>query len=123
ASLPVRPAAGQVWAWLREISAAPRRFNGRVRVLFPGWRRMKVVRIRAYRVTLPVKGGRYSWSGGKSVTEVDSTIVRVDADVGLSGWGEVCPLGSFYLPAFAAGARSAIAEIGPHLLGLDPTGF
>lgn len=84
---------------------------------------MKIARIRAYRVNLPVKGGHYSWSGGKSVTAVDSTIVRVDTDAGLSGWGEVCPLGSFYLPAFAAGARAAIAEMGPHLLGLDPTGF
>ncbi|MHB1217806.1 MAG: mandelate racemase/muconate lactonizing enzyme family protein [Alphaproteobacteria bacterium] len=84
---------------------------------------MKITRIRAYGVNLPVKGGRYSWSKGKSVTQVDSTIVRIDADSGMTGWGEVCPLGSFYLPAFAAGARTAIAEMGPHLLGLDPTGL
>ena len=82
---------------------------------------MKITRIRAYGVDLPVKGGRYSWSGGKSVTQVDSTIVRIDTDSGLAGWGEVCPLGSFYLPAFAAGVRAAMAEIGPHLLGRDPT--
>lgn len=84
---------------------------------------MKITRIRAYGVNLPVKGGRYSWSKGKSVTDVDSTIVRVDTDSEMIGWGEVCPLGSFYLPAFATGARAAIAEIGPHLLGLDPTGL
>ncbi|MGE0271778.1 MAG: mandelate racemase/muconate lactonizing enzyme family protein [Alphaproteobacteria bacterium] len=84
---------------------------------------MKITRIRAYGVNLPVKGGRYSWSKGKSVTQVDSTIVRIDTDEGVTGWGEVCPLGSFYLPAFATGARAAIAEMGPHLLGLDPTGL
>src|SRR5204863_473367 len=37
------------------------------------------------------------------------------------GWGEVCPLGPFYLPAYAAGARAGIAELGPHLIGEDPT--
>ncbi len=83
---------------------------------------MKITRIRAYGVNLPVKGGRYSWSKGKSVTQVDSTILRIDTDSGLSGWGEVCPLGSFYLAAFATGARTAIREMGPHLLGLEPAG-
>ena len=39
---------------------------------------------------------------------------------GLTGYGEVCPLGPFYLPAYAAGARAGIAELGPHLLGEDP---
>ena len=36
------------------------------------------------------------------------------------GWGEVCPLGPFYLPAYGPGARTGIAELGPHLLGHDP---
>ncbi len=44
---------------------------------------------------------------GKSVTTFDSTIVRVDTDTGLSGFGEVCPLGPFYLPAYAEGVRGA----------------
>ncbi len=81
---------------------------------------MKITRIRAYGVVLPVAGGRYSWSRGRSVSTTDTTIVRIDTDDGLFGLGEVCPLGSFYLPAFAAGARSAILEMGPHLLGHDP---
>ena len=37
------------------------------------------------------------------------------------GYGEVCPLGPAYLPAYAAGARAGIAELAPHLIGLDPT--
>jgi cis-L-3-hydroxyproline dehydratase len=82
---------------------------------------MKITRIRAYRVELPLREGSYKWSGGKSVTVFDSTIVAVETDGGLVGWGEVCPLGPFYLPAYAAGVRAGLAELGPHLLGEDPT--
>src|SRR6185312_12900286 len=35
-------------------------------------------------------------------------------------YGEVCPLGPFYLPAYAGGVRAGIAELGPHLLGENP---
>src|SRR5213076_2303366 len=82
---------------------------------------MKITRLRAYRVELPLHEGSYKWSGGKSVTVFDSTVVAVETDAGITGYGEVCPLGPFYLPAYAAGARTGIAELGPHLLGEDPT--
>ena len=39
---------------------------------------------------------------------------------GLVGHGEVCPLGPFYLPAYADGVRAGLRELGPHLLGEDP---
>ena len=81
---------------------------------------MKIVRILAYRVELPLRETTYKWSGGKSVTVFDSTIVRVETDTGLVGHGEVCPLGPFYLPAYAEGLRAGIRELGPHLLGADP---
>lgn len=81
---------------------------------------MKISRISAYQVDLPLAEGPYNWSGGNTVTVFDSTLVRVDTDTGLSGYGEVCPLGPAYLPAYAAGARAGIAEIGRSLLGLDP---
>lgn len=82
---------------------------------------MKIRRISAYQVDLPLAEGPYNWSGGNTVAVFDSTIVRIDTDEGLSGYGEVCPLGPAYLPAYAAGARTGIAELGPALLGLDPT--
>jgi L-alanine-DL-glutamate epimerase-like enolase superfamily enzyme len=82
---------------------------------------MKITRIRAHRVELPLHEGSYKWSGGKSVSVFDSTVVAVETDAGLTGHGEVCPLGPFYLPAYATGARTGIAELGPHLLGEDPT--
>ncbi len=82
---------------------------------------MKITRIRAYRVELPLREGSYKWSGGKSVTVFDSTILGIETDTGHVGWGEVCPLGPFYLPAYAAGVRAGLAELGPHILGEDPT--
>src|SRR6476469_6832194 len=82
---------------------------------------MKITRILAYRVELPLHETTYKWSGGKAVTVFDSTIVRVETDARIVGHGEVCPLGPFYLPAYAAGVRAGIAELGPHLIGEDPT--
>jgi len=81
---------------------------------------MKITRISAYQVDLPLREGSYKWSGGKSVNVFDSTIVRVDTDEGLTGYGEVCPLGPFYLPAYGPGVRSGIRELAPHLIGYDP---
>jgi L-alanine-DL-glutamate epimerase-like enolase superfamily enzyme len=80
---------------------------------------MGIKAIRAYQVDLPLFEGTYKWSGGKSVSVFDSTIVEVETDEGVTGWGEVCPLGPFYLPAYAAGVRAGIKELGPHLLGYD----
>src|SRR6185295_10698210 len=65
----------------------------------PG-RNMIITRILAYRVELPLHEGSYKWSGGKSVSVFDSTVVVVETDVGITGYGEVCPLGPFYLPAY-----------------------
>jgi L-alanine-DL-glutamate epimerase-like enolase superfamily enzyme len=81
---------------------------------------MKITRILAYRVELPLQETTYKWSGGKSVSVFDSTIVRVETDAGLAGYGEVCPLGPFYLPAYANGVRAGLRELGPHLIGEDP---
>jgi L-alanine-DL-glutamate epimerase-like enolase superfamily enzyme len=81
---------------------------------------MKIARILAFRVDLPLHEGAYRWSGGKSVSVFDSTIVRVETDSGLVGHGEVCPLGPVYLPAYAEGVRAGLRELAPHLLGQDP---
>lgn len=81
---------------------------------------MTIRRIFAHRVELPLHETTYRWSGGKSVTVFDSTIVGVETDDGRIGYGEVCPLGPFYLPAYAEGVRAGLRELGPHLLGADP---
>jgi cis-L-3-hydroxyproline dehydratase len=81
---------------------------------------MKIQRIRAYRVDLPLHEGSYQWAGGKSVSVFDSTVVEVQTDAGVTGYGEVCPLGPCYLAAYANGVRAGIREMGPHLLGQNP---
>jgi len=73
-----------------------------------------------YQVDLPLVEGRYTWSDGRSVEVFDSTVVELVTDGDLAGYGEVCPLGPFYLPAFGAGARAGIGELARHLIGLDP---
>jgi len=82
---------------------------------------MKITRILAYQVDLPLHEGNYSWSGGKSVDVFDSTVVRIETDEGVVGHGEVCPLGPAYLASYASGARVGIAHIAPDLIGADPT--
>ncbi|MEE4161413.1 MAG: cis-3-hydroxy-L-proline dehydratase [Woeseiaceae bacterium] len=82
---------------------------------------MKIAAIRVYQVDLPLVEGRYSWSEGKYVEVFDSTVVELVTDDGLSGFGEVCPLGPFYLPAFGPGARAGIGELASSLIGQDPT--
>lgn len=81
---------------------------------------MKISRVSAYRVELPLREGSYKWSGGKAVTVFDSTVVRVETDAGIVGHGEVCPLGPAYLPAYASGVRAGLVELAPSLLGEDP---
>jgi L-alanine-DL-glutamate epimerase-like enolase superfamily enzyme len=81
---------------------------------------MKITAIRAYQVDLPLKEGRYSWSNGNFVEVFDSTVVAVETDAGVTGYGECCPLGSAYLPAYALGVRSGLAELAPKVIGLDP---
>src|SRR6185436_6023942 len=81
---------------------------------------MKISAVRAYQIDLPLHEGSYKWSGGNSVSVFDSTVIQIETDAGIVGHGEDCPLGPFYLPAYAKGVRAGIAELGPHLLGEDP---
>jgi cis-L-3-hydroxyproline dehydratase len=82
---------------------------------------MRISGIQAYRVELPLHEGAYKWSGGNEVRVFDSTVVAIETDQGITGYGEICPLGPAYLPAYAAGARTGIGELAPNLIGLNPT--
>tara|TARA_B100000902_G_scaffold125021_2_gene124785 strand:- start:4311 stop:5507 length:1197 start_codon:yes stop_codon:yes gene_type:complete len=81
---------------------------------------MKISKISVYQVDLPLHEGVYNWSGGKSVQVFDSTIVKIETDEGITGHGEVCPLGPVYLPAYAEGARAGIQILAQSLIGEDP---
>jgi len=82
---------------------------------------LRITGIEAFQIDLPLHEGSYNWSGGNSVDVFDSTVVAVRTDSGITGYGEVCPLGPAYLPAYAEGARAGIARLAPQLIGADPT--
>ena len=82
---------------------------------------MKITAIKVWQVDLPLREGRYNWSGGNFMEVFDSTVVAVETDAGITGYAECCPLGSAYLPSYAKGVRAGIDEIGPKLIGHDPT--
>ncbi|MBX2839478.1 MAG: mandelate racemase/muconate lactonizing enzyme family protein [Gammaproteobacteria bacterium] len=82
---------------------------------------MKLTSVAVYQVNLPFDGGVYQLSGGREWTGMDSTIVKLETDQGVVGWGETCPFGANYLQAFAEGARQGIAELAPSILGRDPS--
>jgi len=82
---------------------------------------MKITAIKAFQVDLPLREGRYNWSGGNFMEVFDSTVVAVETDEDVTGYAECCPLGSAYLPSYAKGVRAGLAEIGPSLIGHDPT--
>ncbi|MFT3691319.1 hypothetical protein [Paenirhodobacter sp.] len=80
---------------------------------------LAIEKIDVYQVNFPYSGGVYTLSGGWEYRSFDTTIVRITADNGIAGSGESTPFGSTYIALHAFGVRAGIAEIAPHLLGLD----
>ena len=81
---------------------------------------MKITRLSLYRVPL-TSHVPYLMAAGKSCDTVDTMVLRLDSDEGLTGWGEVCPI-PHYLPAYAGGVRPVLEELAPVLLSADPVG-
>ncbi len=81
---------------------------------------MRITAIRAHAVDLFLAEGSYSWNT-QSFPSFDSTIVEIQTDEGLTGYGEICPLGPGYMPSFAEGARAGMEVLARALIGLDPT--
>lgn len=81
---------------------------------------MKITGITVYQADLPLREGTYKWAGEKSLSVFDTTIVQLDTDEGITGWGETCPLGPAYLPSYAEGVRTGIRELAPRLVGQNP---
>ncbi len=80
---------------------------------------MKITKLSVYQTTYGVPG-TYKLSGGRVFTSMDSTVIRLDTDTGLTGWGEACLFGPTYGAAFGDGIRAAMVELAPAVLGLDP---
>lgn len=58
----------------------------------------------------------YAWAGGR-LTGATTLILRMETEDGIIGWGESCPLGSTYAPAFAQGGVAAVQCFAPALIG------
>ncbi len=81
---------------------------------------MKISRISVYHVDLPLEHP-YWLSGGRLRFDVlDATLVKIETDGGLVGWGEGTPWGHTYVPAHGPGIRAGIETMARFILGLDP---
>lgn len=80
---------------------------------------MKITEIHIFAHDLPVKSGPYRMASTE-VWALDTTIAKIVTDTGLVGWGETCPVGPVYQPHHAGGARAALMEMAPGLIGSDP---
>ena len=83
-------------------------------------RPIKITSLSVFAQWQPFVDGPYTCSGNRSADGFDSTIVKIETDAGLVGWGEMAPLGAFYDPSFVGGARAGAALLAPLLIGLDP---
>ena len=81
---------------------------------------MKIQTITLWKVPL-TSHETYYMADGKYCDTVDTIVLRLDTDDGLSGWGEVCPI-PHYLSAYSNGVKPAIEELAEVLLGADPIG-
>ena len=81
---------------------------------------MKIARISLWHVPL-TSHTAYHMAAGKSCETVETAVISVETDTGLTGWGEVCPI-PHYLPAYARGVAPALTELAPVLIGGDPLG-
>ena len=80
---------------------------------------MKIVRASIYSVDLPTKGGSYHLTSGFSEPGNQSIIVQLDTDEGISGFGEVCPIGTHYGRGWGGAAASGVPLLAKMILGED----
>jgi len=81
---------------------------------------MKITKLTVYHIDLPLEHP-YWLSGGRLKFELlDATLVKMETDEGLVGWGEGTPWGHTYVPAHGPGIRAGIETMAQFVLGLDP---
>ena len=81
---------------------------------------MKLTKLRLWYAPLTSLEAYYM-ADGKTCDTVETVIIALETDSGLTGWGEVCPI-PHYLPAYARGVAPALQELAPVLIGADPLG-
>lgn len=81
---------------------------------------VRIIELACYSVDIPPKDGTYAMSHGRVLHAFPSTVVKVTAEDGTSGFGEACTLGGNYVDGFAASARATIKELSSWVLSCDP---
>ncbi|MEM9426448.1 MAG: enolase C-terminal domain-like protein [Pseudomonadota bacterium] len=81
---------------------------------------MRITRITVYQVDLPLEHPYWLNAGRLKFEVLDATLVKIDTDEGIVGWGEGTPWGHTYVPAHGPGIRAGIETMAPFVLGLDP---
>ncbi|MEM7242107.1 MAG: mandelate racemase/muconate lactonizing enzyme family protein [Pseudomonadota bacterium] len=81
---------------------------------------MKITKLSLYQLGL-TSHETYYMAEGKTCDTVTTSVLKIDTDEGVTGWGEVCPI-PHYLPAFAGGVESVVRELSNVLIGADPVG-
>ena len=77
-------------------------------------------RVSIHAVTLHHAAGPFAMSGGRVSTEQDSTVVRLETDDGLVGYGESCVISPDYAPGYAGSTRAILGLLARAVLGQDP---
>ena len=78
---------------------------------------MNIIRMTLWQVPL-TSHLAYNMADGKVCDTVLTNVLRLEADNGLAGWGEVCPI-PHYLDAYAGGVAPALQELAPVILSGD----
>ena len=78
---------------------------------------MNITRLTLWQVPL-TSHLAYNMADGKICDTVTTSVLRLEADNGLAGWGEVCPI-PHYLPAYAGGVAPALTELAPVIFARD----
>ncbi len=73
---------------------------------------MHITRLLAYQVDLPLERGQLQMVRRQIGGGVDSTIVCVETDTGLRGYGEVCPLGPALFGGVCGGRAGRVEGTG-----------
>ncbi|MDE0097791.1 MAG: mandelate racemase/muconate lactonizing enzyme family protein [Gemmatimonadota bacterium] len=79
---------------------------------------MKITRISIFQVDVPIKPATISHD--RVMSHFDVTLVRIETDSVIEGWGDSVPWGSNFVAAFARGVRAGLDELAPKLIGQDP---
>ena len=81
---------------------------------------MRIATVEAFAYDIAYSFGAYNMSDGRSQAQERSLVLRLTADDGSIGWGETCPHGGTYLPAFFEGEVEAARILSNVILGADP---